>query len=368
MSTSESERPHNENEVRADRARRSPSGERFVLIADLVEVLVRRARLVLGLPLAMGLAGFLFFQFRGGYVAESSLTPEESGAGLAQFAGLAARFGAGVAGFGSQSEGSVDFYAEVLKSKSLLAEVATTTYRFARKPGGADSLSGTLVDLYGVEGDTEEDRLKEAVVRLSGRVSITIDRLANVVRIRTKAPYRELAQKINRQMLIELNRFNVEKRQSRARAQLAFADGRSGPARSELNAAEDSLRMFLERNRMYQSSPRLTFEAARLQRQVELRQQVYVTLVQAAEQARIDQVRNTPVFTEIVRPELFAGRSKSQYLMGLLAFVFFAGVSVTLALFLEYVERERAANPEGYVRLAATLDPVLRRLRRGSRA
>lgn len=344
------------------------SSQRFVLIGDVLEVLLRRRRLVLGLPTAMGILGFLFFQFFGQFVANSTITPEDPGSGLAQFAGLAARFGAGVPGLGGQTETSVDFYAEVLNSNALLADVVQKQYKFATEPGGVDTVSGTLIELYGISGDNDAEKLKKAVAKLAGRVSISTDRLSNVVNIRTKAPWRELTKQINRQMLTELNKFNLEKRQSRARAQLAFTEGRVGPARDELNAAEDSLRMFLERNLMGQSSPRLTFEAGRLQRRVDLRQQVYVTLVQAAEQARIDQVRDTPVFTEIVPPELFTGRSKSQYLMGMLAFVFFAGVSVALALFLEYVEQERAANPEVYARLTATLDPVFRRLRRGSRS
>lgn len=358
-----------ETEVsRGGALREAWASQRVVIVADLASALLRRAGLVFGVPFLMGLAAFLFFQFRGSYLAVSSLTPEDAASSLSQFAGLAARFGGSVPGLG-QSE-SMDFYASVLASPALLAEVVTTEFRFAKEPGGRDSLVGTLQDLYGVDEDTPSERLRLTVKRLQGRVSVSTDRLANVISISVKAPFPELAQRISRRMLDVLNEFNLQKRQTKARAQRVFAEERMGQARAELTAAEELLQRFLEANRTYQTSPRLVFEAARLQRRIEVRQQVYTTLVQAFEQARIDEVRDTPVFTVIQPPELFTRRSRSPMVMGILAMFFFGAISVAAALFLEYVEQERISHPESFARLRETVEPVWRRLRprRGPKA
>ena len=52
--------------------------------------------------------------------------------------------------------------------------------------------------------------------------------------------------------------------------------------------AEEQLRGFYERNRSWQQSPQLTFDEGRLRRQVEIRQEVYLTLRREYETARVE--------------------------------------------------------------------------------
>jgi uncharacterized protein involved in exopolysaccharide biosynthesis len=54
------------------------------------------------------------------------------------------------------------------------------------------------------------------------------------------------------------------------------------------------MQAFLQANRQWANSPDLTFQHDRLERDIALRQQVYTTLVQSFEQARISEVRDTP--------------------------------------------------------------------------
>ncbi len=55
---------------------------------------------------------------------------------------------------------------------------------------------------------------------------------------------------------------------------------------------------------MVTGSPELTFEQARLQRDVAMLQQVFTTLTQSYEEARIREVRDTPVITVVESPRL----------------------------------------------------------------
>lgn len=337
----------------------SPSGPKselgrnstLVSTVDVLRSLLRHPRISLGFPAVLGLLGFLFFQFFGSYVAESSLTPGQSGLSLSSLAGLAAQFGVNIpAGAGTQDR-SIDFYVAVLRSPELLAEVGRSEYRFAKEPGGRDSLNGSLIQLLDIGGDTPEDRLRGVIKVLENRVSVTSDRLAGIIVIRVKSPWRELAQQVNRRMLELLNQFNVQKRQSMALAERQFVEQRLAGAQAELVAAEDSVQRFLEQNRTYQNSPRLAFEVARLQRRVDLRQQVYTTLAQSYEQARIEEVRNTPIITIIQRPELYTRRSRSQFKMGLLAAFVGAVMSLSLVLFLEFVGQQPQIGANRMLRL-----------------
>jgi uncharacterized protein involved in exopolysaccharide biosynthesis len=101
-----------------------------------------------------------------------------------------------------------------------------------------------------------------------------------------------------------VGRFNVERRKSQAAAERQFVDGLAAEAERDLRTAEDGLQSFLQRNREMGGSPQLVFERDRLQREVALRQQVYTSLLQNREEARIREVRDTPVITVLEDPRL----------------------------------------------------------------
>jgi uncharacterized protein involved in exopolysaccharide biosynthesis len=101
-----------------------------------------------------------------------------------------------------------------------------------------------------------------------------------------------------------VNRFNVETRKSQAAAERQFVEGQAVAAERALRTAEDRLQVFLQGNRAISNSPELAFEHDRLAREVTLRQQVYSSLLQNEEEARIREVRNTPVITVLEGPRL----------------------------------------------------------------
>ena len=101
-----------------------------------------------------------------------------------------------------------------------------------------------------------------------------------------------------------VNQFNLETRKSQATAERQFVEVQAAAAEQDLRATEDRLQSFLQRNRDISGSPELAFERDRLQRDVGLRQQVYTSLVQSREEAKIREVRDLPVITVIENPSL----------------------------------------------------------------
>jgi len=114
----------------------------------------------------------------------------------------------------------------------------------------------------------------------------------------------ELAQQIGRQMMVELEKYNTQRRRLAITAERGFIEERVAEARSALTQAENNLERFHELNRQYRESPKLQIERERLDREVEMRQQLYTSLSNAYEKARIEEVRDIPAISIIEPPEL----------------------------------------------------------------
>ena len=257
--------------------------------------LLRQRGLVLGCTLLLAAAGAAFaFGRERVFTSISSFMPEgrQSTAG-----GLAAQLGIVLPGTGGTE--SPQFYVDLLQSRELLGSAVTTAFTV---PGV--SRSSTLVDLYEVEGANPAIRRDEAIDRLRDDLDLSPSARTNVVSVKVSATSAALAQQLNRRLLELLGEFNLRRRQSRASEERRFAEERLGTVKAELRVAEDRLQSFLQSNRDYQNSPSLVFSFERLQADVTLLRQVVMTLQQSAEQAKIEEVRDTPTITLVETPSL----------------------------------------------------------------
>jgi uncharacterized protein involved in exopolysaccharide biosynthesis len=247
---------------------------------------------------------------------------------------------------GGDAGQSPAFYADLVKSRTILYETVQTRYNV---PTAGGPRSGTLVDFYEISGPTAAARLEQAVRKLSDDVSASLVQRTGVVLLSVTTEYPALSYQVAQRVLDLVNRFNLESRQSQAGAERRFTAARLGEARRELRSAEDQLQSFLQRNRGYSDSPELRFQAERLQREVMMRQQVYTTLTQAFEQARIEEVRDTPVITVIDTP-LLPSRADSRRLplMAVLGILLGVVLGVTTALVRAVVTRSRETKPSAF--------------------
>ncbi len=265
-------------------------------IFSALNALLRHRALVLGCALVLGAAaGALTFARERTYSSSSSFMPEGR---QSPVGGLAAQLGLALPG--TSGSDSPDFYADLLKSRELLGAAVTTAYTIP----GVLPRPTTLVDLYRTKGETPALRRDEAITRLKKAVDVGISARTNVVSLKVSASSAELAQRLNQRLLELLSDFNLRRRQSRASEERRFAEERLGTVKAELRVAEDRMQSFLQSNRDYQNSPSLVFSYERLQADVLLLRQVVTTLQQSAEQAKIEEVRDTPTVTAVERPTL----------------------------------------------------------------
>jgi len=266
------------------------------------------------------------------YTVTSSFTPQSERL-ASNLAGIAAQFGVPLPA--TDAGASPDFYVALLDSRRILGETIKTRYTF---PTDTGKVSGTLMDIFEIEGETEGEREETALRRLRTMIGAELDRPSGVVTFEVETYYPHLSAQIAQRLLDLLNRFNLETRQSQAAAERRFTEGRLAEAKQELLEVENRLQAFLEVNRDIGTSPLLKFRQDRLEREVNVRQAVVSALSQGYEQARIDEVRDIPVITVVEAPEPPALPDRRMLLLrGILALVAGALVGTLLAFFLAFV-------------------------------
>jgi uncharacterized protein involved in exopolysaccharide biosynthesis len=267
----------------------SPDGGDSLL--PLATTLLRSRRLLARLALlgaVLGVTTGLVKQRT--YTAHAAFMPQSRRTN-ASLSGLAAQFGVALpTGDGGQSPA---FYADLMRSRELL------------KPLLASRFNGqTLEHWLEPSGSTPAIRRERLIDKVTDMIDPTVAQKTGVVRVNVSAPDPILAQQLDSALLFQLNRFNLESRQSQAAAERRFTEQRLAEVRAALRVAEDRLRAFLESNRDYGRSPQLSVQQERLSRDVTVQQQLFLTLTQAYEQAKIEEVRDTPVITVLERPEV----------------------------------------------------------------
>jgi uncharacterized protein involved in exopolysaccharide biosynthesis len=211
--------------------------------------------------------------------------------------GLAAQLGFALPG--TSSSESPQFYVDLLRSREILGTAVSSEFRLA----GIAKSPATLIELYQAPGQSPPLRRDAAINRLDKALKLSISPKTNVITVRVSASDPVLAQQLNRRLIDLLSDFNLRRRQSRASEERRFAEGRLSAVQGELRGAEDRLQSFLQANRDYRNSPSLVFQYERLQADVALLRQLVTTLQQSAEQAKMDQVRDTPTITLVESPE-----------------------------------------------------------------
>jgi uncharacterized protein involved in exopolysaccharide biosynthesis len=331
---------------------------------ELATVLVQRWTLVVGIPLLGALSALvLTLVVPRTYSAETSFVPESDDQlrGIQGLLGLAGQFGVNLGNLRSQPTESPQFYAQLLDSRELLTRTITARYQV---PGTAAD-SATLLDLLEVRGRDEAARLHKGLKKLRSRLRLRVDNATNLVRVTVDARHPQLAAAIANRLTEYVNEFNLQHRQTHAKQRRAFVERRVTEAGRLLREAEEALEAWLRSNRRWESSPELRFENQRLQRRIDLRQEVYVSLNRDLETASIEEVNDTPLIT-VIDPAISPRRpSKPNRLLWTVLGLMAGGIGgVGFAFGREYWDNARTQQPREYRELVTAVDRARRTLGR----
>jgi uncharacterized protein involved in exopolysaccharide biosynthesis len=284
-----------------------------IAFADVYRALLDHRRSLAAFVLAVtALAGAVSFLLPIWYAAgaEFSIETAPSTSQPSGVLGLAAQFGLST----GPGANSINYYADVLTSDQVLDQVA-----LRRLP--IDSAGG-MAYLYAGSDPNASPRTRDRARRkLHAHLDVAANPRTNTITFsvegRTPVASRAAADTV----LASLNRAIIALRRQRASAERAFLESRVDSALSRQHAIEDTLRQFYVHNRVA-NTPNLLFTEARLKRDVEFAQTLVSQLRAQLEQARLQEVRDTPALSVISVPEIPGRRSRpNRKLIVLAAFI-----------------------------------------------
>lgn len=349
-----------------------PVREDEVSLLDILLVLARHKTLIVRTVLVFTLLGVTYallapeeFTSEARVVREAQ---QESG-GLPSGIPTGALSGLGISLGGSASGLTPAAYPDVLQSREVRLAVVRDTFRFpdveqpmtfvdyVNRPPGALGLTlkytlklpWTLKNALGEAisgppapaGTTEtgapvipSEEEDEALEAIGNRVTTAVDQETGLMTISVTAGGPQLAASLAESFLDHFTTRVRAIRTEKVRERLQFVEGRFQEVEQELEAAEDRLAQFLERNQN-PTTATLQFRRDRLQRQVSFKEQLYSELQSQLTQTRLDLQRRQPVVTIVEQPVPPVDRSAPQRTLIVLLNVILGGILGVVGAFLK---------------------------------
>jgi uncharacterized protein involved in exopolysaccharide biosynthesis len=329
----------------------------------IAAALLRHRRMILVLAAIGGVLG-LVRGLSSSRVYKSTATFIPQGAQTSS-SGLA--LAASQLGFSIPSAGGAwtpQMYVELVRSRAVLMPIVLDTVTVAEDEGKRQP----LIDLLKVTGITQDARNTAAVQSLSSMIEAAEDKKLGGVTFSVFTRWPSVSLAVAERLVDRVNGFNIETRKSQALAEREFVEKQVVQSETSLRDAENRLQSFLQGNRDIGSSPALTFERDRLQREVVRLNQLYTSLLQSREEARIREIRDTPVITVIEDPRLpFIGeprKSVQKAIVGGFAGLAFGGLLAFLVEAYQLASQASSEEAREFFRLLNDAMPGFLKLRR----
>ena len=180
---------------------------------------------------------------------------------------------------------------------------------------------------------TNEDLINKGLKKYFKLLNVKEDRRTGLIQVNIEMESPNLAAEVANFIGSEIQSYIQKQNTVKAVQEKLFISGRLIVVKRELEKLEEDLKEFKERNRGYEVSPELFMIYSQKFREAEAKQQVYVTLQQQLELARISEVKQTPIINILdeAKPPVSKSRPNRAIisLLSLLAgFLFGASISI----------------------------------------
>ena len=323
-------------------------GERFISIGDILLILAENLKTVIYTPIVVCILSILYVLFIAEpvYVSSSSLLPSGGNDAISEMRGLASQFGINFPGGQESADfSSKEMYVQILESRTLANSLMNREFT-TNKYGPDKSLLQILTfgdddPEFGIDTlrDMAIKELREEIIRVSTELTSPLIRLS----ISSFEP--QLSADLNTAVLQELDTLQKKFKLSRISEKRRFIESRSETVRKELEADEEELRRFRERNRQIQNSPALMLEEERLTRDINVQIGVFTTLKQQLEMAKIELVQSESLIEILDPPNVPPFAEKPSKAMTVIIGTLLGGIFGILLAFLWYA-LERISEKE----------------------
>lgn len=279
------------------------ASESAVLYEIGITLLARRRALLVWGALGALATGVVIFVAQRNFAVRTSFVSQGTGTDASQLSGLrgiAGQFGVALPASGN-SLGSPALLGELIASPTILRGLIDDTVSVTT---GGVSRAVSLLDALEVDSAVAPIRRDEGVKALGRALKVNVAKETGLVSVIVTTHQPDVSLGIAKRLTDELIQFHMSLRRDQASAERRFVELRLTAQRKELEASETRLAAFLLRNRDYSNSPDLRFQHDRLQRDVDLQQQVLSGLAQSREEALIREVRDIPNVAVVEAPVL----------------------------------------------------------------
>lgn len=275
------------------------------------------------------------------YLASASFYSQSEDQARSGLAGIAGQLGLSIPT--ANLSRSPEFYVKLASSRALLDPIVRDTFAVAELKGQRKP----VVDLLGVPAGAPAWRVEQGVAKLQRLLAVSPDKATGIIEVSIGTAWRSVSLAFVTDLVRGINDYNERTRQTQASAERQFIEGRLAVASDDLRNAEDRLTDFMSNNRDA-SAPGVSIGLQRLQRAVGLRQEVFTSLNEAYEDARIREVRDTPVISVFEPPFAPTLPARRGLLVGVVLGTVVGGlIGAFLALAAQLVARKRdSGSPE----------------------
>lgn len=313
-------------------AEQAPSGAwRQRLVFGTLQLLWRQRIFTGSIILLSACAGFVTARLRTPYyIAQATIFPPPmegsiGGVGLASVAGLI-----GNLGLGTGASSLFPLYQTFTYSRTVVSELLELPLEKA-------GFNGTLLDRLVADTADRNQGMETGIEMVRRRLTFNSDKQTGVVTISYLDTDPKVAALVANHVIEALDRFDVQTATRRTGERRRFFEQRLNDSARALAEAESRIEQFRQENLRIGNAPSLLLEQARLERELEIEQQIYLTLRREYELARIDEERSVPVVNILDRaepPMLPAGPSALKFTLaaGFLATCLSIGALAVVAL------------------------------------
>lgn len=259
---------------------------------------------------------------------------EKRPASMGSLQTMASQFG--VSGLESQMQYSIP---DIVKSNYLnekLVEQTWSTEKFEQPVN--------LITYFEIEEGTQYEKKQAAIGKMKGMISHQKSEETGLTTISVLMPNPQLAAKIANKIPKLIRTYINQKQKTNTRENIVYIKERLNSIKQELEAAEERVKQFRESHRMLSQSPELQLQLQRLQREVTIKEQVYLTLQKEKEKAQIDLAKKKPVINILdeARVPLVEEKPKKKLIVivGGFAGVFIGVLMVVIKFVLAMLKRE----------------------------
>jgi len=309
-----------------------------ISLSDILLTMAEQFKVILLVPFITIFLTFTYVQFIQEPQYESWATvllPENKAGSMGGLLGIASQFGVNVPSGAQADLSSPSLFPELLRSRTFAEKILNKKF-ITDKYGKELSLLAILMDGNEPSEFNRNELVTTALSPLQEILEFNQDGSStfSVIKVTTSEPVfsKELAEVV----LSELEALNLYFRSQTVIEKTFFIEERIASVKDDLEGSEKRVKEFNEQNRQV-SSPALQLELERLNQEVEVQKEIYLTLRQQLELAKIEEVQETSIVQVLDKPQVPLGPSnKKLKLSVLLSCVLGIGLGIILGFVRSY--------------------------------